>query len=86
MCVHRHQFVSGMVWERGGLPGRGWKPVVRPDCRSAGWRASHDASDAARHQTDLCCQNAFNRTQMTNAVFACAGTARPRQPAEINLI
>lgn len=31
-------FVPRVAGGRGGLQGRGWRPVVRPDCRPAGQR------------------------------------------------
>lgn len=33
-----NRFVRRVVGGRGGPQGRGWRPVVRPDCRSAGRR------------------------------------------------
>lgn len=78
---------------RRGLQGQRWRPVVRPDCRLAGWRphvtplmllldiSRCDAYIAARRQADLCPQSSFISIPLNLAVFA-----RLRHPAKLNWI
>lgn len=82
---------SRIAGGRGGRRGQGWRPVVRPDCRFAGWRPHVTplmlldmAGVMHSLQWDLCHQSSFSSIRPTQA--ARTVVARLSPPADLSLI
>lgn len=75
-----------MLGERGGLQGSGWRPAVRPDCCSAGWRPH--VMSLMQHVTGpiFVVRMLLFCIQMTKVMIVRAVTTRLRHPTELNLI
>lgn len=79
--------------ERRGVQGWGWRPVVRPDCPSAGWRLHvmmpllldiAGMMHSGQHLTRVI--PVIKILSSSKALFPWAAVVRSKRPAEINLI